>query len=315
MIQLKRDLLISDIQTVTYMEGVSMSLDYSVENAIEIRNLNKCYKDFELKDVTFNVPSGQVTGFIGQNGAGKSTTIKAILNMLKTDSGEIKVFGADNLKEEFDIKEDVGVVFDDIGFHPNLKPKHISKILKGMYKNWDSEVFFDYLDKLGLPRNKKVKDYSRGMQMKLQIATALSHHAKLLIMDEPTGGLDPIVRNEILDIFMEFIQDSEHTVFLSSHIITDLERIADNIVFIHKGQILLAENKDLVAERHGILKCSKEEFTMVDEEDVIGYRKSSFGIEALVGDLEKCQAKYKGMFCEKTSLEEIMLFYVNNTGI
>ena len=292
-----------------------MALDYSVENAIEINNLNKNYKDFELKDVTFNVPSGQVTGFIGQNGVGKSTTIKAILNMIKRDSGTISVFGADNLEEEFDIKENVGVVFDDIGFHPNLKPKHIDKILKGMYKNWDSETFFAYLDKFSLPKNKKVQDYSRGMQMKLQIATALSHHAKLLIMDEPTGGLDPIVRNEILDIFMEFIQDSEHTVFLSSHIITDLERIADNIVFIHKGQILLAEDKERIVERHGILKCSKEEFATVAEEDVIGYRKSSFGIEALVGDLEKCQMKYKGMFCEKTSLEEIMLFYVNNTQI
>lgn len=291
-----------------------MSLDYSVENAIEIKNLNKSYKGFSLKDVSFNVPSGQVTGFIGQNGAGKSTTIRSILNMLKTDGGDIKVFGADNLKNEFDIKENVGVVFDDIGFHPNLKAKHIDKILKGMYKNWDSKVFFEYLEKLGLPTRKKVGDYSRGMQMKLQIATALSHHAKLLIMDEPTGGLDPIVRNEILDIFMEFIQDSEHTVFLSSHIITDLERIADNIVFIHKGKILLSEDKDTMAERHGILKCSKEQFATVDDEDVIGYRKSSFGIEALVGDQEKCKVKYKGMLCEKTSLEEIMLFYVNNTN-
>ena len=292
-----------------------MALDYSAEHAIVINNLNKRYKDFEVKDVTFCVPSGQITGFIGQNGAGKSTTIKAILNMLKRDSGSISVFGADNLEEEFDIKENVGVVFDDIGFHPNLKPKHIDKILKGIYKNWDSKVFFSYLDQLGLPLNKKVKDYSRGMQMKLQIATALSHHAKLLIMDEPTGGLDPIVRNEILDIFMDFIQDSEHTVFLSSHIITDLERIADNIVFIHKGKILLSEDKETMARRHGILKCSKEEFATVEEEDVIGYRKSSFGIEALVGDLEKCQMKYKGMLCEKTSLEEIMLFYVNNSKI
>lgn len=290
-----------------------MALDYSVENAIVIENLNKKYKDFELKDISFCIPSGQITGFIGQNGAGKSTTIKAILNMLKRDSGRIEVFGADNLEEEFDIKENIGVVFDDIGFHPNLKAKHIDKILKGMYKNWDSEVFFEYFDKLGLPRNKKIKDYSRGMQMKLQIATALSHHAKLLIMDEPTGGLDPIVRNEILDLFMDFIQDSEHTVFLSSHIITDLERIADNIIFIHKGKILLAEDKVMMAKRHGILKCSKEEFATVEEEDIIGYRKSSFGVEALVGDFEKCQMKYKGMLCEKTSLEEIMLFYVNNT--
>ena len=290
-----------------------MSLDYNVENAIEINNLNKSYKGFDLKDVTFNVPSGQVTGFIGQNGAGKSTTIRAILNMLRRDSGDIKVFGADNIAEESNIKENVGVVFDDIGFHPNFKAKHIDKILKGMYKKWDSKAFYEYLDKLGLPTNKKVGQYSRGMQMKLQIATALSHHAKLLIMDEPTGGLDPIVRNEILDIFMDFIQDSEHTVFLSSHIITDLERIADQIVFIHKGKILLAEDKVSVADRHGILKCTKEQFATVDDEDVIGYRKSSFGIEALVGDQEKCKLKYKGMLCEKTTLEEIMLFYVNNT--
>lgn len=291
-----------------------MSLDYSVENAIEVKGLNKHYKGFSLQDVTFQVPTGQVTGFIGQNGAGKSTTIRAILNMLKRDDGKITIFGADNVEEEFNIKENVGVVFDDIGFHPNMKAKHIDKILKGMYKNWDSKVFFEYFDRMDLPRNKRIKDYSRGMQMKLQIATALSHHAKLLIMDEPTGGLDPVVRNEILDVFMDFIQDSEHTVFLSSHIITDLERIADNIVFIHKGKILLAEEKDSIAMRHGILKCSEADFARVDKEDVIGYRRSTFGIEALVGDLKKCQEKYRGMLCEKTTLEEIMLFYVNNTG-
>lgn len=289
-----------------------MPLDFHAENAIEIHNLNKTYKGFALKDVSFNVPRGCVTGFIGQNGAGKSTTIKAILNMVRKDSGDIRVFGADNLEEEFAIKENIGVVFDDIGFHEKLKPKHIDKILKGIYKEWDSEVFFSYLDKLGLPRNKKVGDYSRGMQMKLQIATALSHHAKLLVMDEPTGGLDPIVRNEILDIFMEFIQNAEHTVFLSSHIITDLERIADYIVFVDRGRILLAEDKDTMAERHGILKCTEEQFMHVDKQDVIGYRRSSFGIEALVGDQGACKGKYKDMLCEKTSLEEIMLFYVNN---
>ncbi len=291
-----------------------MSLDYNVENAIEINNLTKNYKGFKLDNVSFNIPSGCITGFIGENGAGKSTTIRAILNMLKRDDGDIKVFGADNIEEETIIKENVGVVFDDIGFAPSLKAKHIDKILKGMYKKWDSEAYYNYLDKFNLPLNKKIGDYSRGMQMKLQIATALSHNAKLLIMDEPTGGLDPIVRNEILDIFMDFIQDSEHTVFLSSHIITDLERIADYVVFIHRGRILLSENKDSVAERHGILKCTKEQFEKVNKEDVIGYRKSTFGIEALVGNQETCKKKYKDMLCEKTSLEEIMLFYVNNTN-
>ncbi len=291
-----------------------MALDYKVENAIEIKNLSKSYAGFDLKDISFGVPSGCITGFIGQNGAGKSTTIKSILNMLKRDGGEIKVFGADNIEEEADIKENIGVVFDDIGFAPSLKAKHIDKILKGMYKNWDSRAFYNYLEKFNLPINKKVGDFSRGMQMKLQIATAISHNAKLLIMDEPTGGLDPIVRNEILDVFMDFIQDSEHTVFLSSHIITDLERIADYVVFIHRGKVLLSENKDSVVERHGILKCTKEQFATVDDEDVIGYRKSTFGIEALVGDQEKCKLKYKDMLCEKTSIEEIMLFYVNNTN-
>lgn len=290
-----------------------MSINFNVEYAIQIKNLSKGYKDFSLKDVTLDVPSGCVTGFIGQNGAGKSTTIKSILNMTKTDSGEITVFGADNIKEEKLIKENIGVVFDDIGFHPNLKPKHIDKIMKGIYKEWDSKVFRDYLERLSLPVNKKVGDYSRGMQMKLQIATALSHNAKLLIMDEPTGGLDPIVRNEILDIFMDFIQDSDHTVFLSSHIITDLERIADYIVFIHNGKILLSEDKESISERHGILKCTKEQFESVDKADVIGYRMSSFGIEALVGNQEECRGKYPTLLCEKTSLEEIMLFYVNNT--
>ncbi len=291
-----------------------MSLDFNVENAIEIKNLRKDYKDFSLKDISFNVPSGCITGFIGENGSGKSTTIRSILNMLRKDGGDIKVFGADNIDEESLIKENIGVVFDDIGFHPSLKATHINKILKGMYKEWSEETFFNYLDKFNLPKNKKVGAFSRGMQMKLQIATALSHNAKLLIMDEPTGGLDPIVRNEILDVFMDFIQDSEHTVFLSSHIITDLERIADYVVFIHRGRVLLSENKDSVVERHGILKCTKEQFATVDEEDVIGYRKSTFGIEALVGDQEKCKAKYKDMLCEKTSIEEIMLFYVNNTN-
>lgn len=290
-----------------------MSLNFEAENAIEIKNLSKSYKDFSLKNVSLNIPCGCVTGFIGQNGAGKSTTIKSILNMTKTDSGEITVFGADNIKEEKLIKENIGVVFDDIGFHPNLKPKHIDKIMKGIYKEWDSKVFFDYLDRLSLPIKKKVGDYSRGMQMKLQIATALSHNAKMLIMDEPTGGLDPIVRNEILDIFMDFIQDSDHTVFLSSHIITDLERIADYIVFIHNGRILLSEDKESISERHGILKCTKEQFESVDKADVIGYRMSSFGIEALVGNQEECRRKYPKLLCEKTSLEEIMLFYVNNT--
>lgn len=286
-----------------------MSLNFQSENAVEIKNLTKRYKGFELKNVNFQIPAGCVTGFIGQNGAGKSTTIKAMLNMISIDAGEIQIFDCDHIKSEKEIKENIGVVFDDICFHDKLKPKHIDKILKGIYREWDSELFYGYLKQLNLPENKKVGELSRGMRMKLQIATALSHHAKLLIMDEPTGGLDPVVRNEILDIFMDFIQDEEHTVFLSSHIISDIERIADYIVFIDQGRVLISENKELLTERHGILHCSKEQFTSVDIGDIISTRKSAFGVEALVGDIESCKRKYPGLLCEKAAVEDIFLFY------
>ena len=289
-----------------------MSLDYNVENAIEINNLNKSYKGFDLKDVTFNVPSGQVTGFIGQNGAGKSTTIRAILNMLRRDSGDIKVFGADNIAEESNIKENVGVVFDDIGFHPNFKAKHIDKILKGMYKKWDSKAFYEYLDKLGLPTNKKVGQYSRGMQMKLQIATALSHHAKLLIMDEATTGLDPVVRNECLDIFLEYLQDENHTILMSSHITSDLEKVADSVTFINKGKLLLTGYKDDVLYSHGVIKCKKSDFRDISPADYISARLTDFGAEIMVDDKEACKKKYSGVEIDSTTLEEIMLFYVNS---
>lgn len=289
-----------------------MAVNFECSNAIEVKDLDKNYKGFSLQGVSFNVPSGCITGFIGQNGQGKTTTIKSILNMISIDKGNIKVFGADSIKDELHIKENIGVVFDDIGFHEKLKPKNINIILKNIYKTWDSKTFFNYLERFNVPLDKKVGALSRGMKMKLQIATALSHKAKILIMDEPTGGLDPIVRNEILDIFMEFIQDSKHTVFLSSHIITDIERIADYVVFIDNGKILISEEKDLIKERHGIIKCSKEKLSTIDKKDIVGHRKSSFGVEILVNDYERCREKYKDLLCERTSLEEIMLFYVNN---
>lgn len=290
-----------------------MAVNFDYSNAIEVHNLDKSYKGFSLSDVSFNVPAGCITGFIGQNGAGKSTTIKAILNMISRDGGSIKVFGADNICEELHIKENIGVVFDDIGFHEKLKPKHINVIMRNIYKEWDDGTFFKYLERFNIPCNKKVGELSRGMKMKLQIATALAHNARLLIMDEPTGGLDPIVRNEILDIFMDFIQDSSHTVFLSSHIITDIERIADYVVFINKGKILLSEEKDRIADRHGIIRCAEKQLEKLDKADIISMRKSSFGVELLVGDYEQCRVKYSNLLCEKTSLEEIMLFYVNNS--
>ncbi|WP_286947685.1 ABC transporter ATP-binding protein, partial [Acetobacterium sp. UBA5834] len=213
-------------------------------NAIEIKNLNKNYQDFQLKDVSFKVPRGSIVGFIGENGAGKTTTIKAILNLIKRDGGTIEMLGMDNLKDEKKIKASVGVVMDGCNFHDNLKTGDISKMLASIYKNWNQKLYQQYLKKFKLPENKIIKEFSRGMKMKLQIAVALSHEPELLILDEATSGLDPIVREEILDVFMEFIQDEEHAILISSHITSDLDKIADYIVFIHQGEILLDEEKE-----------------------------------------------------------------------
>lgn len=285
-----------------------------VQNAIEVSHLNKKYKDFALKDVTFNFPKGSIMGFVGQNGAGKTTTIRSMLHFMPIDSGEIKLLGYDYKKEELLAKEDIGVVFDEIGFHKNMTPKQINVMLRYIYKNWDETQYFKYLNSFGLPKNKKIEKFSRGMQMKLQIATALSHHARLLIMDEPTSGLDPIVRNEILDIFLEFVQDEDHSILLSSHITSDLERIADYITFIDKGRILLSDERINILEKHGIVKGSAEEIATLPKENIVGIRHSQFGSEALVNDKGYIRNNFSNVLVEDTNLEEIMVFYVLGKG-
>ena len=227
-----------------------------MENVLVVRNLSKRYDEFQLKNVSFSLPKGCIMGLVGENGAGKSTTIKLILNLINRDGGSVSIFGKDNLTHEKTIKEDLGVVFDESSFPDNLNAKNISLVMKNVYKNWDEGLFYSYLKRFALPAQKKVKDYSRGMKMKLAIAAALSHHPKFLILDEATSGLDPMVREEILDIFLEFIQDEEHSILLSSHIISDLEKIADYVTFIHRGEVLFSEAKDQLLEEYGILKCT-----------------------------------------------------------
>lgn len=282
----------------------------SYENAIEITNLSKSYDGFSLQNVNMKVPKGSIMGFVGQNGAGKTTTIRSILNMITTDSGEITILGYDNRKEEQLAKEDIGVVFDEMGFHKVLSPSHLNKMFRNIYQNWDEEVFFGYLDRFGLPRKKKVGHFSRGMQMKLQIAVALSHHARLLIMDEPTSGLDPIVRNEMLDVFLEFVEDDEHSILLSSHITSDLERIADYITFIDRGKILISDERLAILEKHGLIKCGKEDVKRIEKHYVLGKRMSQFGAEVLVQDKENCKKEYPDLLVEDVNLEEVMLFCV-----
>jgi len=279
-------------------------------NAIEIKNLNKSYHDFQLKNVSFNVPKGSIVGFIGENGAGKTTTLKAILNLVSRDSGTIELMGMDNSKEDKKIKEDIGVVLDGCNFHDGLKTGDVSKMMESIYKNWNTSVYQQYLKNFKLPEDKTVKEFSRGMKMKLQIAVALSHNPKVLILDEATSGLDPIVREEILDVFMEFIQNEEHAILISSHITSDLDKIADYIVFIHQGEILLDAEKETLLSGMGVLKCSEDDFRKLEPEEYIRYRKNHFGYEVMVKDKHAVKKKYAEAVVDTISIEEIMLFYV-----
>lgn len=282
-----------------------------MDYVLELKKVTKDYGDFKLDEVSFAVPRGCICGFIGQNGAGKTTTIKLILDIIKMSAGEIKVLSGDMQKDGKDLKERIGVVFDEMGFHEFLTAKEINTMMKHIYQNWEEETFFNYLKRFSLPRKKRCGSFSRGMRMKLQIAVALSHGAELLVLDEPTSGLDPIVRNEILQIFQEFVMEENHTILLSSHITGDLERIADMVVFIDHGKIILAGDKNELLESHGMLKCKKEDLVRIDKEDMVSVRTGDFSTEVLVKDKELCRQKYADMVMEQTTLEEIMIFYVN----
>ena len=275
-----------------------------MNNVIEIKNLKKVYDNFTLGEINLSIESGKVIGLIGENGAGKTSLIKSILNIIKIE-GEIKLFNSNNLNE--DTKENVGIVLDNAFFPENLSPKDIETILKSIYKNWDTQVFQDYIKRFNLDYKKTIKNMSKGMKKKLEIACALSHHPNLLILDEPTSGLDPVVRSEVLDLFQEFMESDSHTILISSHITSDLERIADQIILIDKGKIQLNEDKDEIINKYGILKCSLEEFNKIDSEDIINYKKTKYNYEILVKDKNKMEKKYKDNIIDKISLDELLL--------
>lgn len=281
------------------------------ENVIEIKGVTKDYGDFRLDNISFAVPKGSVCGFIGQNGAGKTTTIQIILDAINKDSGEVYVFGKSMDKNSAALREDIGVVFDEMGFHEFLTAKQINTIMKNIYKRWNEEKYFEYLKRFSLPVRKACGSFSRGMRMKLQIAAALSHEAKLLIMDEPTSGLDPVVRNEVLQIFREYVIEEDHTILLSSHITGDLEKLADEVVFIDGGKIVLQGNKDEILEKHGILRCRKKELGNISESLLVSAEVSSFGAEVLVNDRKAAGKLYPTLVIEPAGLEEIMIYYVN----
>ena len=293
-----------------------------MNNVIEIKNLSKKYDTFELKDINISIPQGSIVGLVGQNGAGKTTLIKSILEIIKKDTGNINLFNGKKIKNAkegaysavlMDIKnakEEIGVILDQSFFPEILKVKDINEVMKNIYKNWDEVLFKKYLKEFNLAENKSLKELSTGMHKKLEIACALSHHPKLLILDEPTSGLDPIVRNEILDIFLEFVQDEQNSILLSSHITGDLENIADYIIFINNGEIVFNNDIEQLKNNYALIKCSDKEFKLIDSKDIIKYKHNKYDYEILVSDKSGMKKKYKDLVIDNASIDDIMLLIV-----
>ena len=279
-------------------------------NALAVNDLTKKYRDFVLDHVSFSVPSGTIVGLIGENGAGKSTTINAILGLIKKDSGNIEIFGKSDTQAAESIRNQIGVVFDGNSYPDVLSARKLNRILSKIYQTWDEHKFFSLLEKMSLPADKKIKQFSKGMKMKLSIAAALSHDSRLLILDEATSGLDPVVRDDILDLFLDFVQDENHSILVSSHITSDLEKAADYIVFIHKGKVVFCKSKDELRYKYGIIRCGSAQFDAIDKDEVIACRKQDYEWDVLVADREKAQKKYPKAVIDPASIDEIMLLYV-----
>ena len=279
-------------------------------NALEVKGISKKYDNFTLKDISFTLPCGNIMGLIGENGAGKSTIINCILDIVKMDAGSISILDQKNDKMNISLKEDIGIVFDVSEFYDNFTIVQCEGIVSKIYKRWNQDVFHHYIDAFQLPVKKYIKAFSRGMKMKLSIAIALSHQPRILILDEATSGLDPIMRDEILDVFLDFVQDETHSILLSSHISSDLEKIADYITFVHEGEILLSASKDELLYEYGIMKCRNDDFGKIDKEDIIRYRKKVYEIEILVKDREYITKKYKNCIVDPAKIDDIMMLYV-----
>ena len=280
-------------------------------NALEVRGLCKQYEGFALDHVSFTLPRGCVMGLIGENGAGKSTTIKAILNLIRRDAGAIRVLGMDNIKDERAVKERIGIVLEDGCFLNTLNARQVDTLMGKAYKKWNSAEFFGFLKRFGIDTDKKIKDYSKGMRMKTNIAVAMSHDAELLIMDEPTSGLDPVVRDEVLDLFYDFMQDDTHAILLSSHITSDLDKIADYITFIHGGRVALSEPRDTLLDTYGVLHCTADQLSALDPSAVRGKRVGAFGCEALV----RRDGVPQGWPVDPVNIEQVMLFLTRGEDV
>lgn len=277
---------------------------------LQVKEIHKQYPQFSLDRVSFELPEGAIMGLIGENGAGKSTTMRIILGMTQADSGSISLFGHEGLTEQE--RSQIGVVFDELPFNQTLFVSHLGKVMKGIYPNWDQQAYEGYLARFQLPDKKELKDFSRGMKMKLSLAVALSHQARLLILDEPTSGLDPVVRAEILDLFLEFISDGKRSILVSSHITSDLERIADYITFIHQGRVMLSKNKDELIYGYGIARADRQTLNRVDSSLVEAIQDSPYGSQALINDRERFQREYPDILLDQLNLDEMMVMLCRN---
>ena len=280
-----------------------------MQASLQAENLTKQYPGFLLDHVSFTLPKGSIMGLIGENGAGKSTTIKAILDLIHADAGTVTFWGQ-TLSSSPPLKEDIGVVFDGINFYETLTPAKVGKISAAAYRQWDDKLYRDYLTRFGLPLDKEIKSFSKGMKTKLCIAVALSHHPKLLILDEATSGLDPVIRDDILDVFLDFVQDEEHSILMSSHISTDLEKIADYITFIHQGKVLFCKSKDELRYQYGVVRCGAEQFQAIASEDVLAWRKEDYQYSVLVADKEAAKRKYPNAVVDDATIDDILVLYV-----
>ena len=287
-----------------------------MENILELQQICKSFpkSNFILDKLSFSLPYGAILGFVGENGAGKTTTIGCILNTVRKDSGLVKLFGKEMRDIDTDIREKIGVVYDGDNFPGFWTAKQLSQVMEGIYTQWDNALFQKYLEDFHLPVKQKIKNYSRGMTMKLAIAVALSHHPQLLILDEATSGLDPIMRDEMLDVFLEFVQEESHSILLSSHITSDLEKVADYITFIHNGKLIMTASKNDLVYNYAVMRCKESQFLALDPGDIIAYRKRDFQIDVLVNNGKEAQRKYKGSVVDHVSVDEIMLLLVKQFG-
>ena len=288
-----------------------------MENILELQQICKSFpkSNFILDKLSFSLPYGAILGFVGENGAGKTTTIGCILNTVRKDSGMVKLFGKEMRDIDTDIREKIGVVYDGDNFPGFWTAKQLSQVMEGIYTQWDNALFQKYLEDFHLPVKQKIKNYSRGMTMKLAIAVALSHHPQLLILDEATSGLDPIMRDEMLDVFLEFVQEESHSILLSSHITSDLEKVADYITFIHNGKLIMTASKNDLVYNYAVMRCKESQFLALDPSDIIAYRKRDFQIDVLVDNGKEAQRKYKGTVVDHVSVDEIMLLLVKGERV